>query len=68
MKTIILGAAALAAGAWLVMRRRRQSEHSEEGEGPAGETATGQTAMPIALSSRGKEEGIPRHTSETGEA
>ena len=42
MKTIILGVAALAAGAWLVMRRRRQSEHSEEGEGPADETATGQ--------------------------
>lgn len=41
---------------------------AEEGEGPADETATGQTPRPIALSSRGKEEGIPRHTSETGEA
>ena len=68
MKTIILGAAALAAGAWLVMRRRRQSEHSEEGEGPAGETATGQTAMPIALSSRGQEDRLPRTASETEEA
>ncbi len=68
MKTIILGAAALAAGAWLVMRRRRQSERSEEGEGPADETATGQTHRPIALSSRGQEEGLPRHTSETEKA
>ena len=68
MKTIILGAAALAAGAWLVMRRRRQSERSEEGEGPADKTATGQTHRPIALSSRGQEEGLPRHTSETEKA
>ncbi len=59
MKTIILGAVALAAGAWLVMRRRRQSERSEEGEGPADETATGQTPRPIAFSSRGEEERLP---------
>ena len=68
MKMIILGAAALAAGAWLVMRRRRQSERSEEGEGPADETATGQKPMPIALSSRGQEDRLPRTTSETEEA
>ncbi len=43
VKMIVLWAAALAAGAWLVMRRRHQSERSEEGEGPADETATGQT-------------------------
>ena len=68
MKTIILGAVALAAGAWLVMRRRRQSERSEEGEGAADETATGQTPRPIALSSLGEEERLPGHTSETKEA
>ena len=68
MKTIILGAAVFAAGAWLVMRQHRHSERSEGGEGPADETATGQTPRPIALSSRGKEEGLPRHTSETKEA
>ena len=64
MKTIILGAVALAAGAWLVMRRRRRSEHSEEGEGPGGEVATGQTPRPIELSSREEEERLPRLTSE----
>ena len=33
MKTIIMGAMALAAvGAWLAMRRRRRSERSEEGD------------------------------------
>ena len=48
MKTIILGVAALAAAAWFVMRRRRLSERSEEGEGPADETAAGQTPRPIA--------------------
>ncbi len=68
MKMIILGAAALAAGAWLVMRRRRQSERSEEGEGPGGEVDTSQTPRPIELSSQGKEEGLPRHTSEAREA